>query len=192
MHALLGSFLLVGCVSSGTHDAGRIEAPVPSPSPALANDLDASPPAASLEPPAEPEPAPLSAPREPPVPAAPDVAPPLAALAEPPKSTWLFYRDRYDADHDGTITRTEYTRAELGFRRLDVDGDGVVTGRDFAPRWDGWPRVDEPQLFTYGEGGPAFGDVAPDFRLKSTRGEPLTLAQFRGKKPVVLVFGSFT
>ena len=41
--------------------------------------------------------------------------------------------------------------------------------------------------------GPAIGDRAPDFRLKTHDGkQEMTLGQFRGKKPVVLVFGSFT
>jgi peroxiredoxin len=41
--------------------------------------------------------------------------------------------------------------------------------------------------------GPAVGQVAPDFTLRTSDGEKtVTLSQFRGKKPVVLVFGSFT
>jgi hypothetical protein len=41
--------------------------------------------------------------------------------------------------------------------------------------------------------GPSIGDRAPDFRLKTHDGkQEMTLGQFRGKKPVVLVFGSFT
>jgi hypothetical protein len=41
--------------------------------------------------------------------------------------------------------------------------------------------------------GPKVGDAAPDFRLKTQDGaREMTLGQFKGKKPVVLVFGSFT
>jgi hypothetical protein len=41
--------------------------------------------------------------------------------------------------------------------------------------------------------GPRVGDRAPDFRLKTQDGkQEMTLGQFRGEKPVVLVFGSFT
>jgi hypothetical protein len=41
--------------------------------------------------------------------------------------------------------------------------------------------------------GPGIGDRAPDFRLKTHDGkQEFTLGQFRGKNPVVLVFGSFT
>jgi hypothetical protein len=41
--------------------------------------------------------------------------------------------------------------------------------------------------------GPALGEKAPDFRLRSHDGKrTVTLSSFRGKKPVVLIFGSFT
>src|SRR4051795_3211780 len=36
------------------------------------------------------------------------------------------------------------------------------------------------------------GQEAPDFTLKSTQGDPVTLSQLRGQKPVVLVFYPFT
>jgi len=40
---------------------------------------------------------------------------------------------------------------------------------------------------------PKLGDVAPDFELSDVNGEnPLKLSDFRGRKPVALVFGSFT
>ena len=40
---------------------------------------------------------------------------------------------------------------------------------------------------------PKVGDLAPDFELCDADGEnPLQLSDFRGKKPVALVFGSFT
>ncbi len=41
--------------------------------------------------------------------------------------------------------------------------------------------------------GPQQGTVAPDFTLKLKDGtKQVTLSDFRGKSPVVLVFGSFT
>ena len=41
--------------------------------------------------------------------------------------------------------------------------------------------------------GPRLGMTAPDFTLRTLDGkEEITLSQFRGKKPVVLIFGSFT
>ena len=36
------------------------------------------------------------------------------------------------------------------------------------------------------------GQDAPDFTLKSTQGDPVTLSQFEGQQPVVLVFYPFT
>jgi peroxiredoxin len=40
---------------------------------------------------------------------------------------------------------------------------------------------------------PKAGDLAPDFTLTDSSGtETVTLSDFRGKKPVALVFGSFT
>jgi len=40
---------------------------------------------------------------------------------------------------------------------------------------------------------PKAGDMAPDFELRDTNGEnPVRLSNFHGKKPVALIFGSFT
>jgi hypothetical protein len=40
---------------------------------------------------------------------------------------------------------------------------------------------------------PRAGDLAPDFTLTDSTGtKTVTLSQFRGLKPVVLVFGSYT
>jgi len=45
----------------------------------------------------------------------------------------------------------------------------------------------------YGPLAPKEGDVAPDFELRDVNGEnPVRLSDFRGKRPVALVFGSFT
>ena len=41
--------------------------------------------------------------------------------------------------------------------------------------------------------GPSVGRLAPDFTLRTFDGDKsIRLARFRGKKPVVLIFGSFT
>ncbi len=43
------------------------------------------------------------------------------------------------------------------------------------------------------DGAPKVGDVAPAFTLKSLDGKSETdLASFKGKKPVLLFFGSYT
>ncbi len=40
---------------------------------------------------------------------------------------------------------------------------------------------------------PKAGDVATDFELSDVNGEnPIRLADFQGKKPVALIFGSYT
>jgi peroxiredoxin len=40
---------------------------------------------------------------------------------------------------------------------------------------------------------PKVGDVAPDFELHDTGGrDSIRLSDFRGKKPVALIFGSYT
>lgn len=45
----------------------------------------------------------------------------------------------------------------------------------------------------YGPLAPGPGDVAPDFELRDAAGKnPVRLSDFRGRKPVALVFGSFT
>ncbi len=40
---------------------------------------------------------------------------------------------------------------------------------------------------------PKAGDAAPDFELRDASGEnPVHLSDFKGQKPVVLIFGSYT
>lgn len=49
-----------------------------------------------------------------------------------------------------------------------------------------WQRKHEPAA-------PKVGDLAPDFELQHARGERrVRLSEFRGKKPVGLIFGSYT
>ena len=57
-------------------------------------------------------------------------------------------------------------------------------GRDGAAKVQRAPREDK---------GPKAGAVAPVFKLMSLDGkEPFDLESFKGKKPVVLFFGSYT
>jgi len=45
----------------------------------------------------------------------------------------------------------------------------------------------------YDAQAPKIGDSAPDFELQDTFGEnPVRLSSYKGQKPVVLIFGSFT
>jgi hypothetical protein len=62
----------------------------------------------------------------------------------------------------------------------------------------GLMQPDGSRIIEIDLGGPApvrllAGDVAPNFRLKTSDGQDtVELRQFRGKKPVALIFGSFT
>ena len=38
----------------------------------------------------------------------------------------------------------------------------------------------------------AVGDTAPDFKLRGSTGDPVTLSSYRGEKPVAVVFYPFT
>ncbi len=61
-----------------------------------------------------------------------------------------------------------------------------VTGQGFAQR--GMNRQKR-----FAENSLKVGDLAPSFKLKSLDGKSETdLQQYRGKKPVVLFFGSYT
>ena len=45
----------------------------------------------------------------------------------------------------------------------------------------------------YDAKAPGEGDIAPDFELFDVNGEkPIRLSDFRGERPVALVFGSYT
>ena len=45
----------------------------------------------------------------------------------------------------------------------------------------------------YDAHAPKAGDIAPNFELTDLNGEnPVRLSDFRGQKPVALIFGSFT
>ncbi|OQX63761.1 MAG: hypothetical protein B6I38_07055 [Anaerolineaceae bacterium 4572_5.1] len=45
----------------------------------------------------------------------------------------------------------------------------------------------------YDAQAPKVGEIAPDFELRDAQGQnPVRLSDFRRKKPVALIFGSFT
>jgi len=59
----------------------------------------------------------------------------------------------------------------------------LITNRNEANSWQKKYDAEAPRL----------GDPAPDFELRDSNGENLIrLSDFKGEKPVVLVFGSFT
>ena len=119
---------------------------------------------------------------------------------------WKAMLEKYDADGDGVISRKEYTRDEAHWKNLDVDGDGQVQREEFMKRgWytDGRPKRPDP---------PKVGTVAPDFKLdllppppkpgakpkapqagdKKAKPKQVRLSSFKGKRPVALIFGSYT
>jgi hypothetical protein len=60
---------------------------------------------------------------------------------------------------------------------------GTIKNRKQATSWQ----------MKYDHQAPKVGDLAPDFELLDSAGENrVRLSDFRGRKPVALVFGSFT
>jgi hypothetical protein len=176
---------------------------------------------------------------------------------------WEWLAARFDANHDGVVTRAEFAGPPALFDRLDRNSDGVLSATDFdwsdrsplarqvgqarqwfrqvdansngrisRAEWEAFfaraakgkdhltpddlaaalnppapkpgPADDGPtlgvilwglltgELGSFHE-GPNIGAPAPDFSLDTQDGKGhIQLADFRGKKPVVLIFGSFT
>jgi hypothetical protein len=114
---------------------------------------------------------------------------------------------RIDRDSNGRISREEweafFKKAAKGKEHLTPDDLREALFPPAPPR-DQRGRNDGPSplvlmrgLFTGEIGsmheGPALSQMAPDFTLKTEDGkQAITLSQLRGKKPVVLIFGSFT
>ena len=119
---------------------------------------------------------------------------------------------RLDTDSNGRLSQEEWQKF---FSRSDRDERGFLTPEDFqaafspAPPRPGPanqpPRPSQMPPTTYwlnmlvnGElgslsNGPNVGDPAPDFKLTTYQGDTeVALSSFKGTKPVVLIFGSFT
>jgi hypothetical protein len=112
---------------------------------------------------------------------------------------------RINESSNGKISKEEW----LKFFESASKGKGYLTPDDLRdrllmpPRPSGQrgrgpsPSVLLPGLFSGEIGslfeGPSVGDRAPTFSLKTQDGEKTyRLRDYRGKKPVVLIFGSFT
>lgn len=65
---------------------------------------------------------------EPPAAAPPD---PREKLAREHDAWWSYLSATYDADRDGRVAASEYTRGADSFARLDRDGDGAIQRGDF-------------------------------------------------------------
>ena len=91
---------------------------------------------------------------------------------------WLVLVEKLDQDQDGGLARTEV----IAFFEDKAEGEGQW---DFGGPGDG---ADEGSM-----SGPAPGTLAPDFRLRPPDGgAAVKLSSFGGKRPVALIFGSYT
>jgi len=123
---------------------------------------------------------------------------------------WRQWAASMPVDDDGVIatedlssflgTAADGRMASMGTRGLqrdlDTDGNGDVTRADLASMFD---ALDTDNDSVLGRGDdlrmpPGRGEMAPDFTLAYADGadEKVTLSSFRGKKPVALIFGSYT
>ena len=113
---------------------------------------------------------------------------------------------RMNSEDGRTITKAEwdaiFKKAAQGTDRLTVEDVRAILNPPSSPRPQG-PPPDMPSRSTLLKGlfsaelgspleGPKLGDSAPDFTLADLDGKPVSLSQFRDKKPVALIFGSFT
>ena len=144
------------------------------------------------------------------------------ALTADGNDPWTALCEKYDADGDGVITRAEYTRDEAHWKNLDVDGSGALDRKEFEGRkWNRGdakrpepPKVGqlapdfelellpEPQKLLPGEPASSAGRATPAGPIsKGGKAEPdakpkepvrVRLSSFRGKRPVALIFGSYT
>jgi hypothetical protein len=136
----------------------------------------------------------------------------LAGAVGPPRPASPVDRflARYDTNKDGQISRAEAPEAmRNAFGRIDANKDGRLSRAELARFEDRLARFlgDRPA----GKGGrpgevitPAaqgerqpdrlkVGDRAPDFTLPLVKGQgTVTLSSFKGKRPVVLIFASYT
>jgi hypothetical protein len=113
---------------------------------------------------------------------------------------------RANGDDGRTLTKAEwdamFKKAAQGKDHLTAEDVRALLFPPQPPRPPG-PPPDMPTKSTLLKGlfngeigspfeGPKLGAEAPDFTLADLDGKPVTLSKFRDKKPVVLVFGSFT
>ena len=69
---------------------------------------------------------------------------------------------------------------------LALGADLLLTTVEFRDEEVAWQQSNDPQ-------SPKIGELAPDFELQDPTGKvQVRLSDFRGKRPVALVFGSYT
>lgn len=102
-----------------------------------------------------------------------------------------------DANSDNRLSRAELEAAVDLVKALDRDKSGAIESREIA---GGLRRGNRPgELVTPAAKGErkddtlTVGDAAPDFSLPELRSKrEITLSSYRGKRPVVLIFASYT
>jgi hypothetical protein len=133
---------------------------------------------------------------------------PRSRLAQQSQVATMLFR-RGDGNSDGRLSRTEwkalfeqvagdkeYLTADdlraLLFPPMPRAGKAAPPGAGMPSRWMLLKGLFTGEIGSLHE-GPALGEMAPEFRLSSQDGKrTISLSDYRGKKPVVLIFGSFT
>jgi hypothetical protein len=97
----------------------------------------------------------------------------------------------YDKNKDGKITKAEASGPlAQRFARIDSNGDGVIDETELKRLAE---RIGRGRGGRDSGGSAAEGKTAPDFQLKTVDGKKqVQLSSFSGKKPVALIFGSYT
>jgi hypothetical protein len=100
-----------------------------------------------------------------------------------------------DAGRPGLLARrtaiafAAVTAAFIGWERedaLDLGVELLRTGQEWRSHEVAWQLANDAKA-------PKVGDLAPDFELQDPSGNTVVrLSDFRGKRPVALVFGSYT
>ena len=100
-----------------------------------------------------------------------------------------------DKNGDGKIESSEVPEMmQRMFKRLDANGDGVADEKEIEAMQERMRgRSGRNDQESSRDDAPSLGAKAPAFKLKLLASEEtVELASFKGKKPVVLVFGSYT
>ena len=93
-----------------------------------------------------------------------------------------------DLDNDGKVSIREYTKF---FTDADRNGDGSISMRDIMNQVSN--RQKQMRRKEQEAAGPKVYEDAPDFALRTLDGKRIVkLSDFKGREPVVLVFGSYT
>ncbi len=113
------------------------------------------------------------------------------------------FLQRFDEDKDGKVSKDEFPGRNEMFDRVDENKDGFIDESEINKRPPGGGRRGSsmgppsggrpPGSRDREDKGPKVGEVAPSFKLASLDGkQEFELRTFKGARPVVLLFGSYT